>query len=416
VDGDAVYTFSCANLLKCWDKWSGSNRWNKTLTGGVPGWSLGSSPLIESNAVIVTSGPTGAAVDKNEPHNILWSSSGTSPWSSPVALTYNAQRSVAFFNYSGVYGRNPATGQTNWYYNSWSTSYPIADPVVYGDKILITEGGSVANHRLVQLGVGGLTSVVQSASMGNHIATPVIVGHYAYGFDQRIDGGSKNMRCLDLRTGALQWTTNFAGTLIAAQDNLIVLSDTGNLMIMKATNALTVVRAAVPACTNASSETWWTMPVLANGNIYCRSQQGTLACLNVDADLNNNSLNDDWEAQYFPAGGTNASPTADADGDGWDNLTEYIAGTNPTNDNGKLEVDVRFSNGLVVVSYPTIRTNGPGYSWVNRYYNLEDCTNLPLGSWLPVPGATNVVGDNTTKAYTNSVAPLDFYRVKVRLQ
>ena len=102
--------------------------------------------------------------------------------------------------------------------------------------------------------------------------------------------------------------------------------------------------------------------------------------------------------------------------DGWDNLTEFIAGTNPTNNNGKLEVAIALSNGQAVVSYPAVRTNAAVGGTLNRYYNLEDCTNLEAGGWQLVPGATNVVGDNTTKTYTNTVNPADFYRVKVRLQ
>lgn len=54
-------------------------------------------------------------------------------------------------------------------------------------------------------------------------------------------------------------------------------------------------------------------------------------------DADGDGIPDDWEIQYF-GGATNALATADPDGDGADNLTEYIAGTDPNNANSVFEV------------------------------------------------------------------------------
>ena len=159
----------------------------------------------------------------------------------------------------------------------------------------------------------------------------------------------------------------------------------------------------------------WIAPILANGRLYIRSQSGTLICFDVNGDKDSNGVPDAWETQYFGSNGV--SPTADSDGDGWNNLTEYIAGTDPKNDNGKLEARIALSNGQIVVTYPTIRTNGPAYMGVNRYYNLENCTDLLGGAWQLTPGATNLAGDNSTKLYANTpTGDSQFYRVKVKLQ
>jgi hypothetical protein len=206
-------------------------------------------------------------------------------------------------------------------------------------------------------------------------------------------------------------------SVIIARDQLVIMAGggpNGNLVVARATP--TSYQEVLRANGIISGNTW-TAPTLANGRLYLRSQNGALICFDVNGDVDNDGIADAWETQYFPAAGTNTSPSADFDGDGWDNLSEYIAGTNPTNDDGRLEVRIAFSNGQVVVSYPTIRTNGPGYNNLNRYYNLEDSTNLQVGPWVPVPGATNVVGDNTVRTFTNVVpSDAEFYRVKVRLQ
>jgi len=52
--------------------------------------------------------------------------------------------------------------------------------------------------------------------------------------------------------------------------------------------------------------------------------------MTVLPDADRDGMWDGWETNYF--GGTNASPTADPDGDGMINRDEYVAGTNPTNE------------------------------------------------------------------------------------
>ena len=47
------------------------------------------------------------------------------------------------------------------------------------------------------------------------------------------------------------------------------------------------------------------------------------------ADTNSNGLPDDWETFFFGAIGQN--PNADSDSDGWSNIQEFQAATNPTN-------------------------------------------------------------------------------------
>ncbi len=49
---------------------------------------------------------------------------------------------------------------------------------------------------------------------------------------------------------------------------------------------------------------------------------------NFPTDTNLNGIVDTWEQQYF--GNLNKSATGDFDGDGVNNITEYLQGRNPT--------------------------------------------------------------------------------------
>jgi hypothetical protein len=71
----------------------------------------------------------------------------------------------------------------------------------------------------------------------------------------------------------------------------------------------------------------------------------------------------------------------------------------------------------ITVSFPTVSGITAGFIGKNLFYDLESCTNLATGSWQGLSGATNLLGDNSTKAITNSSALASrSFRLKVRLE
>jgi len=105
-------------------------------------------------------------------------------------------------------------------------------------------------------------------------------------------------------------------------------------------------------------------------------------------DGNSNGMSDYWEKHWnngavFPS---SFSPTADPDGDGWNNLTESVAGTNPK--------DPQPPTGLVqvkIIESPTVEgdpTDAPKafvISWptiIGKQYKLMVSSDLSPGSWV----------------------------------
>lgn len=87
-----------------------------------------------------------------------------------------------------------------------------------------------------------------------------------------------------------------------------------------------------------------------------------------------------WEQLYFD-GGTNATPSQDADGDFFSNLQEWIAGSNPRDSNSFLAAEATWQGGALRVSGDDVSTG--------RVYTLERAAVLADGApWEPV-GATN---------------------------
>jgi hypothetical protein len=122
-------------------------------------------------------------------------------------------------------------------------------------------------------------------------------------------------------------------------------------------------------------------------------------------DADGDGLPDAWEIQYFGSiNDPRATPNADPDGDGFTNLQEYYAGTNPLDANSSLRIDsVNVATGAAAIHFNAIA--GHTYSILYR-------GDLRNGSWIklvdvPAQGSTGIV---TVNDPTIGPAPR-FYRL-----
>jgi hypothetical protein len=127
-------------------------------------------------------------------------------------------------------------------------------------------------------------------------------------------------------------------------------------------------------------------------------------------DANADGLLDAWQIHYF--GSTTspaAAPGADPDGDGLNNLNEYINLTDPTSARSvtKLHASQVANSQSVTLDWLAAR---------GRLYTIETGTSLTAGAWQPLVGATDAVGANSPVSITNAPSIATFYRLKTRLQ
>jgi hypothetical protein len=124
-----------------------------------------------------------------------------------------------------------------------------------------------------------------------------------------------------------------------------------------------------------------------------------------------------WWLEQHSLGTNEADVIADGDGDRSLTWEEYVAGTDPTQSTSRFHIVITDASANVLVSCSTIGADGAGYEEVDRYYDLEDSSDPLIGTWQPVPGYTNLVGDGSTVTHTNDLSnPPRFYRVKTWLQ
>ena len=183
---------------------------------------------------------------------------------------------MAIFASRELVGLIASNGKVIWTL-PWKTSYDVnaADPIVTGNTIFISSGYN-KGCALLKMGADSVSEIWRNKNMRNHFNSCVLWQGYIYGLD---DGSGKELRCLDFKTGQVQWgQTGFGkGSLILADGKLIILSERGKLVTAPASpegfKELSSAQILSGKC--------WTSPVLANGRIYARNADGRLVCVDV---------------------------------------------------------------------------------------------------------------------------------------
>ena len=115
--------------------------------------------------------------------------------------------------------------------------------------------------------------------MNNQFNSSVLLDGFIYGIDGDSNSEDTTLKCVEFMTGAEQWAYPGigSGSLMAADGRLIVLSASGELFVAPASpkgfEPTSRAKVLDGKC--------WTVPVLANGRIYCRNAAGDLVCVDV---------------------------------------------------------------------------------------------------------------------------------------
>jgi len=276
VDGGMVFTLSKSGKLFCLRADTGKVVWSKNLAtdfgvkppeyDGKRGWGHAGSPLVNGAMLILE----GVALNKTT-GALLWKCDEVTAYGSPIVFNNNR---VAFFNFSGLSIRDLATGKLI-AHHPWDTRYGVnaATPIIDRDKIFISSG---YNHGATLLKFDGktLTPLWENKKMRNQLSTSILWQGHLYGINEDI------FTCMEFLTGEVKWTGGTGikkGALMMADGKLIILGDRGELVIVEATpkeyKELARAKVLDGHC--------WSMPVLANGRIYCKTIPGDLVCLDV---------------------------------------------------------------------------------------------------------------------------------------
>lgn len=287
VSGERVFTASKTGNLHCFEAATGKVLWNRNLKQDIDAkiadWGVSGAPVLaDARTLLVNYGPHGVAVDPAT-GQVLWKS-GTKKdmsFTAPVVTQLGAEPAALFHMSEALVAVNPRTGAKLWE-SKFGQGYRThcSDPVVSGDLVFISSGDD--GGELLRVTAKSAERVWKNKNLSTFTGTAVLIGGHLYGHET---GGYKSanqqLRCVDFATGEVKWGEGGfgQGSIIAAGDRLIVLSEKGELSVVKANPA----KFELLARTQAIGGKCWTAPVLANGRIYVRNAKGELVCLDVGA-------------------------------------------------------------------------------------------------------------------------------------
>lgn len=282
VDGERIYFGSYHGLILCLSR-EGKELWRKHLVddlgGEMPHWGYAASPLVLGGMVFVDPGGKGGtivALDKVSGQTLWKAGKSDSAYSSLSAFGTDA---VLALSADGLLAAKLADGKEV-FHAPWKTQYDInvVVPLVKGGEIFLSSGyGKGAG--LFRWDGQSISLVYENKELFTQFQNAVRVGEQIYGVHG--DNSTKaELRCLDWSTGQLRWKQRLIGnrgTLTCAEGHLLVLTERGQLLLVKPSperyQELGKVQVLHGRC--------WTPPVLANGKIYCRNTSGTLVAYDV---------------------------------------------------------------------------------------------------------------------------------------
>jgi len=283
VDGDRVYVFSYDGQLSCLQLKDGSPVWKKhvvkDLGGQAPPWKYAGSPTIEGEMLLLDIGGNGSstvALNKNTGEKIWGSGSDKAGYATAVVFDQGKVRVALVFKGKAMVALNAADGKELWRI-PWETAYDVnaSSPLVLKEGIFISSGYPGGRGALYRLGADGPKRLWLNDKIKTKTSSCAAHDGHVYGVTEA--GG--RLMCMRLSDGQTAWSQDGfgMGTLMIAGGKLIVLSESGELVIAEATGEAfrPIARAKV------LNGRCWVNPVLANGRIYCKSNMGELVCVDV---------------------------------------------------------------------------------------------------------------------------------------
>jgi outer membrane protein assembly factor BamB len=286
VDGERVYMLGADGHIACVTAAGGKPLWEKNLVsdfgGRRPEWGFSGSPTIDGKNVILDCGGKGAstvALDKLTGAPVWKSGDDEAGYGSLVVAQIGGVRRILILKSDALVMLNVADGVEAGRFE-WKTSYKInaATPLLVGDRAVIS---SAYNHgaAAVSLTGGKPSQVWFTKNLHTHFNSPVHSGGFVFGMDGEAGHRRAALVCLDLATGDEKWRAKSVnnGSLIVAGDKLLILTESGDLVLAAASGAgyRELARKKV------LSGRCWVQPTLANGRVYCRNNTGELVALDL---------------------------------------------------------------------------------------------------------------------------------------
>jgi outer membrane protein assembly factor BamB len=271
-----VYALGATGELRALDDASGKVMWRTNILSDSDArnldWGMAAAPLIVDDTVIVLPGGSNG-------HSIVgydrrtgkraWAALGDKQaYSSPMLVTLNGVRQLLVVSATRMMGVVPGDGTVLWEY-PFATFNGInaAQPLVIADNRVFVSASYGAGCAMVELSRDGdrfsVREVWRNNRMKNRFSGSVLRDGVIYGLDEGI------LAALDAETGELKWKGGRYGygQVLLAGNNLIVLTEDGDLALVRAAPDRHQELTRFPVLEGKT----WNVPAIAGGYLLVRN-------------------------------------------------------------------------------------------------------------------------------------------------
>ncbi len=244
---------------------------------------LAGSPLVWGDKLVLNASSGGMALDLKTGKTLWKSGSGSGAYATPVPLRIGRKDYLAIHSTRELTIVDAADGKEIW---TTPRRQPIGvnapDPVIDGTKVFVTAGRGFGGA-LFDVAGDDTKAIWDQEGLSSHWHTSVLLNGFLFGPNGNNSEGAghspTSLRCVDWKTGDIRWSEPKLGFngLIAAGGKLLILTETGNLVLAEASPAGYMELGS----THVIEERAFTAPIYANGRVYVRNTKGDVVCLDI---------------------------------------------------------------------------------------------------------------------------------------
>ena len=276
-----IYALGAEGELRVLDAAKGALVWRRNILteNGASNlsWGMSASPLIvDDNVIVLPGGTRGSSIVayNRGTGDVAWKSlNDEQGYTSPMLVTLAGVRQILIVSAMRAMGVTVNEGRLLWEY-PWSTfnGINVSQPIVFqhngNDRVFLSAsyGTGAAVFEVARSGERFQTKKIwENQRMKNKFSSSVLHNGFIYGLDESI------LACLDASTGEQKWKGGRYGygQIMLAGDHVIVLTEDGEVVLVKATPE----RHEEIAKFEAISGKTWNYPIIANGRLLVRNIQ-----------------------------------------------------------------------------------------------------------------------------------------------
>lgn len=267
-----VYTLGATGILNVLNESDGTVIWSRDAAKDtevkIPVWGYASSPLVVDSTVIVAIAGELVAYDIVNGKKRWFSPDGEESYSSPHLLRVDGTRQVLFMNNVGTTSYSPSEGKELWKIPGAGSR--IVQPAQISNNEILVDPGNMSGIQHIAInnksGKWNHEDLWTSNKLKLYFSDFVVHKGFVYGYD------GPSLTCIDIEKGNRNWKAGRYGgqiILLADQDLLLVLSEKGELALVKATPDKFTELARFPAIKGKT----WNHPVMVGDVVVVRNTE-----------------------------------------------------------------------------------------------------------------------------------------------